>query len=100
MKSIIAAALLIWPAQAATAETAFDKCEVIGGIAEAVMEGRQMGMSPSQLLGRVPEESRQPFLMSMMKVAYERERMATDEDRLTAVQEFRSYIEGICLFRD
>jgi hypothetical protein len=86
---------VIWAEQVKTSEQINQKeleerkrCDLIGQIAEAVMERRQEGVSMSKMMG-VPYKAGDALVESLVIAAYDSPRFHTKEMQERSVQEFR-----------
>ena len=81
------------------AATADDFCAAAGGFAEAVMEGRQKGVTMSALMALykdIPAEKGGDMLRAVVVAAFTETRYESRDLQLRATQDFRAAIELGC----
>jgi hypothetical protein len=103
MKYLLTAAVLAFaaPAHAETAQETRDFCEMIGGLAQEVMDARQRGIELSQIIGAFGADSEYPdelrlVIREMALVAYQTPMLLNPVAGVAAVADFRTKYEIAC----
>ncbi|OLP56798.1 hypothetical protein BJF92_12050 [Rhizobium rhizosphaerae] len=102
MRFICACVLIMLSALtgAQTARAEKDMCEVVGQIAEAIMQRRQNGsslQSSLELVRKVGPEGTAKVFEALVIAAYERPMFSTDDNKKSAVGEFRDDSQLACI---
>lgn len=73
-------------------------CPVMAGLAAAIMEGRQLGISMIDMMNAPGSDNAQAkeISRSFVKMAYEKPRYSTKEYQKRAVEDFRDDISRMC----
>ena len=94
MKSIITAIIITAAtATASLAQDAQDRCQMVGDLAQAIMERRQEGMAMSALIAAIEGNE---LARLMIIEAYRAPRMSVPENQRREVEDFRNMMEMAC----
>ena len=96
---IVIILLIFWPKSPTRAEILDQHCYALGQLAETIMNDRQQGKSPTEVLNShvLPQEPRvQGVARDIVFRAFEQPGFANHNSRQQSVQEFRNAIELEC----
>ena len=75
-------------------------CTALGGLAQQIMEARQMGIPLSQMIVALPptegEDTPQAMILRIVVNAYDTPRYSTDTYQRIAAADYRNEIETMC----
>jgi hypothetical protein len=75
-------------------------CTALGGLAQQIMEARQMGVPLSQMIAVLPPEedqdATQAMILRIVVNAYDAPRYSTDTYQRIAAMDYRNEIETMC----
>jgi hypothetical protein len=93
MNITFAALALVAATTAAPSEASQDRCEVIGQMAENIMQNRQRGISMSRMMGVAGDVE---IARLLVIEAYDVPRMSMPENQQREVEDFRNMVEAMC----